>query len=1803
MNYFKSLKLSIPLFIVIGVLATFAQPDTTAPVVTFLLPGNDSYFSCDSGCIVLKITDESPIDLLSSFLTAWIRGVPYVLPESTSSSMDSIYYFPLPTSLFDGDSVYLSYAPICDMIHNCRDTMFIFYADLTPPQISLIAPPEGVLAAPSFTFRALVEDTLSGISQDSSQISVSVYGTDNWYILLYFTSPYIAFPDDTLSIDMSALGVFSGGDTISICVSAVDNAVGCGANRTDSCYIYTLPLTEPTITLVYPFNSAIVGNDCADSLVFRIDDVDSIVSITVIADGDTFHLGDPEIFFDGTFVHLNTSGIFEDGAYSTIIISCTDIYNTASEDTFHIWTDFSAPYVFDISPPESSLIVDTVETISVWLTDDFSGVEPSSVTLTVDSAPVSFDYDSTNGEMSFEYIFYGYSDTSDSVYLMICITADDRPDICNNDLDTCFQYMLYINTTLPVVTPPAEIITGCSDQNIIIAAQSTFGIDSAEVTLELRSTVHGLLDFMNLTDSTFNMMTYSHFPSGVDDSLFFTPIAPLYWNDSDTILCIFDYSFIGSGNENRSWLFYTDFSPPYFSAIYPTDGSIVMVTPDTLLFTLGDLVSGLWEPEFYCTLYVNTVPTSVPFGALLRVGYDSFKLPLNNIGILLNGCDSVVLAIHIPDRVSTDYCGPNILNAEWNFSLDCGAPYAELISPTIDAMLSCSLQTISFFIAADANLDSNSIVLIVDGDTIFYGDMRLVFTAPGTLAFIPTIPWSNGDTVSGELTSLSDYVGNTSSAVPFQFIIDTSPPEIVPIYPVAGALITDSLARIRILIIDETVGLADYGFSADFGSAFTSVAGDTFIFDPTTAGIILGPEDTVCITVWASDSASGCGQNSDTLNYCFAVDAVGPRVTYVDSIIGGFTSCDDRAIRFQFYDFLGLNEYFVRLYSSHDSDTLDISSPEIYTDDSTIIYTPATAYSNGENVRIEVLSAPDIAGNDMVQESLAVEFTVDLSPPYIDSILPAPGDTLGTTVPNVSFVVLDDISGVYWENCSLRVFRNTSWDTLLLFGSSGFSLFGDTLFLSFRDAGIILEGSDSITVCLSVFDAIFDTLSGCGAHWIDSCIYFYIDASPPTVAPVRPGDGAITSCIDQAIAFTITDSEGVDWDTLVFVVGAETLNLGSIGVSHTPMSDSVVYYTGAPLYDDTVNVWVIYARDTLGNELETPVHWVFYIDTIPPTMISQYPPADGFIGETSPIITATFIDEITAMVLSDSFSIDGVWNSSSSYFIIDSFGYAITDSLADGTHTICIEVHDQPDFCDPNSTIYCWDFWIDTAPPSLDISPDTLLTVACDTFVFDFTASDMDSVILVDVWSNSTFRDTAWSLDSTTIEGDVIVDAPAEDDTVLVVITVSDSLGNAAVDSAYIFFDRTAPFISFLSPADGETVSVRNPWIIVTAEDTLSGVNPADAYISVPGAIFYYDTGDILWNGDEFAIDLSSLGYLLPERTWSTIIVGGIADSVDSIVGCGPNIADEETIRIFVADDDTLPPEFSPPDIEWGWCTGQVQPQWTIFDSSGVDSAYAIIAYDSILTDGEIVPMTFLGSDIWTLDTAITLDSDTIWIMICAVDADSESGAGDDTTWGCSQVFYITCEKPFLTLLNDTIDFGTICIDRTVIDSFALENPTGVDIDFSLQLTNDTDFSLGDSSFTISAGETMWVVVNFAPHSEEDYSETTMVVIDELPTYYVILLGSGELCPIGFSAKPLTITPNEDGHYDGTIFTFSLPGDNKVEIFSKTFFKVKTICTNSVHAIWRGKDNNEKDCPGGAYLFVAYENGVVVGKGVIVIAR
>ena len=1788
-------------FMLLSTQIVFGQfVDTIPPNVEFLIPGNGGYFSCPMGQIILKITDESPIDTESSFLTASIRMFLYDLPESVTSPLDSIYRFSIPVPLMDGDSVFLLYAPICDMLHNCRTLNMYFWADFTPPEIEFITLP-GVLpwrAFDNIMIRTL--DALAGVSPDSSWVTITVRGQDSWTTTLSFASSMVFWSGETLLVDINSLGVLKGGDTVSLCVSAADRAVGCGANRTDSCVTYYLLFTPPRIIPVFPQQGQIIA--CPDSVSFDIMDVDSIVSFSVIINGETVAVDETVFTSSGLHAMLRLDSL-PDGIYNTIAVYAEDIYANVSETTWGFWTDLSPPYVVDVVPRDGELITDTVTTFHIRLWDELSGVDWGSVSLTVNSVSTPFTINPTTSEITFNHVFSTMPGTLDSERVRICIRASDAPDFCVNVLDTCFRVKIYVDTRQPSVIPPPEVVTACRDQIILVTVTSRSGLDSATVSLTISSNLRATPDVVHL-DSPFFWMTTHSTIFEVVDTLIFAPSLG-YWQDGETLWCQFHGLTHTSDVAASDWIFYTDFSPPVFAPISPVLRSITSSLPETVFFWLYDSISGINRIGFAGTLFVNGAPYEIPFSVLHRDRYDTFaySLALSDIGVSLSACDSVRIKIRCPDNVSTEYCGPNVLDTSlfW-FSVDCSPPAAVLIEPLLYEKVSCENQRIAFLLNHDSNLDSSSICVAFAHDTFCWGSPRLSMHGD-TLVYTNPAPFTDGDTVEGVLLPMRDAVGNRSFPVPFSFVIDLSPPRITPISPLPASVIPDTLANIVLRITDMS-GVAEAWLSSPFGRILSRTA-DTFYYDHSSWGTSFGAEETVFCVVWAEDSASRCGRNRDTINYWFIVDAIGPILTSFDTVFGGFTSCSGRSIGFIFRDFTGLNRWHIEVLGSHEPDTLDFLSPQLAITESSITYTPSSPYSDGETVRVEILSAPDIAGNEFMDDSIVVSFIVDLSDPIIMPLSYTDGETIYTLTPDIAFWLYDSISGINWSSCSLFV-QTSSFAGTLTTSDASVSRAGDTIRLNTRILGIGLVGGDSIRVCIKAMDNVLDTMYGCPPHVTESCVTLYIEPTPPVATLLSPFDSAIVSCHDFPIVIEIIDTPGVDWDTLVLSLNGVLYNQSSPSISHPAGTDSLVFSGYIPFEDGTLRVCLIYARDILGNELGSPLCWYFRLDTLPPSIVAQSPAPGLRTSNVTPSFISTFFDSITDTVVVDSFAIDGVWRVGGSwdFWNGESLVFSPTVALGVGVHTVCVAVRDVPDYCPPNDTIICWSFTISLAPPNVWVVFPDSLPVACNPVLVEVGYFDIDSIsylrLIVPGVDSIDFDSTVFVGDSILFYYSLWTDSIFAN--FAGVIVAADTLGNVDTIAINFVVDRNPPDVRIIVPADYETVFTRTPDIVSICVDS-SGISLDSLFLIVNGDVVPHSSITPRIEGETLTVSLSSVPYLLPERGYSTIHLVGIADMVpEDAYHCGPNFAPEESVVVYIPDDDTVGPYISPPSIDWGYCGYRILPCWQIFDSSGVDSVYLIKSISSSFEHAETMLVINSYDSIFCPMDSIMLDSDSMFVVVCALDADSETGYGDDRALSCSDTFVIICRRVRVNVFPDSLSFGEVCLGDSARKAVFVVNPLEVPVDVSLEIFGSSAFEISMGAFTIFPHDTAGVDIAFKPTDTIDYNGNLLVRFADT-SIEVSLKGTGVLCPEKFSAEPRVITPNDDGYYDFVVFTFPSRKANKVEIFTTDFEHVATIQRDNVVIVWHGEDKSGRKCPAGAYIFLAFSDGKLLGKGIITVVR
>ncbi|MCD6532082.1 hypothetical protein J7K99_06540, partial [bacterium] len=187
--------------------------------------------------------------------------------------------------------------------------------------------------------------------------------------------------------------------------------------------------------------------------------------------------------------------------------------------------------------------------------------------------------------------------------------------------------------------------------------------------------------------------------------------------------------------------------------------------------------------------------------------------------------------------------------------------------------------------------------------------------------------------------------------------------------------------------------------------------------------------------------------------------------------------------------------------------------------------------------------------SSLAYSQISCGFVVDLSAPQIDSLYPAPGETVSTTVEFVAYAH-DDGAGIWLNYTESRA----QWDTAtgcmdcpcdvpvatyITWAVNDFSPanFVDTTFGAVRSTATFNPG-DSVRVCVHIIDSIQNYGCSCCPNDTDTCWTFYIFACDSfQLANYCPDPcGIVTSCTTQAVTFLI--------DTISAINGPDTNTIG-----------------------------------------------------------------------------------------------------------------------------------------------------------------------------------------------------------------------------------------------------------------------------------------------------------------------------------------------------------------------------------------------------------------------------------------------------------------------------------------------------------------------------------------------------------------------------------------------------------------------------------------------------------------------------------
>ncbi|MCD6418708.1 gliding motility-associated C-terminal domain-containing protein [bacterium] len=512
------------------------------PEAEMIYPPFNSTTACSCGVIKFLISSDSPLDLTGCQVV--FNGISY--GASTLHQNGDTLIFTPPDCFTDGEHYEGTLTNLLNTSGCSNDSVnvpFSFFADLSPPEYSIVFPAPGDTVGPDPIVSLTIIDETTGL--DITSISGDIDGTD-----FDVYSVGVSFDGDTLIINTSSLGSSYGGE-IEICIGASDSVPDylCGPNSSDTCWLFY-------VDTVAPDYAALFGNITAcESLEIRwwIYDTAAVdtTSITILCDGIEYNYPDGMVYRNDT-LYFSPGMPLDDGDTISVLLEVSDVFgNTVSSSEWDIIIDRSPPQA-TFSPSDGESVMNPQPALSFCIWDNISGLDTSSIILTLDT-----DSFSLGSGIYIDSCFFWSAESlglffTEGETLEFCLSASDvvPDDECGpNILDTCIS--ITINLPGPIGTiiyPDDGIFSSCSLQTIVAVLSSGEDLVADSIIVAING------DTIGTGDSRLN---YS------SDTLKFMPDVP--FNDGDTVrfYIIRAVDELGASSDNLdSVIFYIDLSPP-----------------------------------------------------------------------------------------------------------------------------------------------------------------------------------------------------------------------------------------------------------------------------------------------------------------------------------------------------------------------------------------------------------------------------------------------------------------------------------------------------------------------------------------------------------------------------------------------------------------------------------------------------------------------------------------------------------------------------------------------------------------------------------------------------------------------------------------------------------------------------------------------------------------------------------------------------------------------------------------------------------------------------------------------------------------------------------------------------------------------------------------------------------------------------------------------------------------------------------------------------------------------------------------
>ncbi|MHA2022335.1 MAG: Ig-like domain-containing protein, partial [Candidatus Thorarchaeota archaeon] len=769
--------------------------DMSAPLVDFIYPGDSIITACPLSIMQFLFLDENGLD--ESSLSLSVDGTVFNHPSPNISFLGDTVQFTPTTPFTHGDGIDIFWLDYADTLgnHLVSSEHWAVFFDLECPIVSDHSPSAGdTIADPAPTIRITLSDGLGAVEPDSFIMSVDG-------ISYPFSDASVSYAGGQFYFNSIIAGLtFNDGDLIDICITRVsDNILPefCGPNVCDPAYCFDVffDLTGPNAEMLQPSTGAY--SSCSfpsQEIRILLTDTDGVDHPRTIIRVNGFpHPFSSWVVRGDTLVFMPVTPFF-DG--DTVLVELIEAFDYMGNETseidlgFFIF-DFSPPYLVSHSPADGEFI-STLVPLSLAISDDLSGVDETSLAMSVNGTPYSWGsagitWDSEQFDIDLTTLGLSVGDGDTVEFCLEVIT--DRAMYCSTNsfepADSCWEF--YIDNSAPSVEllyPDSSLITACIDSTIRLRITDNFGIFPDSIQLRIDGTIYRLSD---------SELSFS------GDVFTFTPSSP--WEHSDTIIIVPRRIVDLAGNVATglpTWFYVIDIEHPIVTDI-PV-GVLTDSIPEFDILII-DVPAGVLESSISID-FGGTILTTLSPG----VTYSGATGELLIAPEITLSESSFSLCISASDNVVP--CGPNSLSDScFTFLCDLNGPVAEAIQPLEGEITACSEQQIEISLTDDYAVSLPSILLVVDGIDYTIVSPELSYIGDSILIFIPSLPFVEGD-VNVILRNIEDMNSNEGDSLNFTFTVDLTPPVITSLNPLPGSSIPSSSSIISIGLTDVLSGVS-----------------------------------------------------------------------------------------------------------------------------------------------------------------------------------------------------------------------------------------------------------------------------------------------------------------------------------------------------------------------------------------------------------------------------------------------------------------------------------------------------------------------------------------------------------------------------------------------------------------------------------------------------------------------------------------------------------------------------------------------------------------------------------------------------------------------------------------------------------------------------------------------------------------------------------------------------------------------------------------------------------------------------------